>query len=185
MRLHILVDVPPLHSQYVQRASRSVRQRGHAALDPQDRDVRFVMFVAKLPDYARSNLGAFVLWSLCGYWSPAKRKTYTPSEPYAEDVEEAAKQVLGFLDERGIEFIDELRSGDVGSSAADTLEDKQLRTRFLQGIESLSKPQALRLPQDANLTADERTLERLKEQARQLTPAVHRMREAAVDAGCY
>ena len=29
VRLHILVDVPPLHSQYVQRASRSVRQRGH------------------------------------------------------------------------------------------------------------------------------------------------------------
>ena len=38
VRLHILVDVPPLHSQYVQRASRSVRQRGHPALDPPNRD---------------------------------------------------------------------------------------------------------------------------------------------------
>ena len=104
--------------------------------------------------------------------------------PWCRD-EVVWKQVLDFLDERGIEFIDELRSGDVGSSAADTLEDGKLRTRFLQGIESLSNPQALRLPQDANLTADERTLERLKGQARQLTPAVHRMRGAAVDAGCY
>jgi len=185
VRLHILADVPPLHSQYVQRASRSVRQRGHAALDPQDRDVRFVMFVAQLPDYARSDLGSFVLWSLCGYWSPAKRKTYTSSEPDAEDVEEAARQVLNFFGEHGIESIDELRVSDIGCTAADALEDKKLRTRLLQGIESLSNQQALRLPHDAHLTADERTLERLKGQARQLTPAVHRMRGAAVDAGCY
>ena len=99
------------------------------------------------------------------------------------DVEQAAQQVLNFFDENGIESIDELRNGIVG--LADTIEDKKLRTRLLQGIESLSEPKAPPLPQDAGLTADERTLDRLKRQARQLTPEVHRMRGEAVDAGCY
>ena len=59
------------------------------------------------------------------------------------------------------------------------------RQRLEQGIDSLSDGESLSLPDDAHHIADERTLARLKSQARLLTPAVHRIRVAAVDLRCY
>ena len=53
------------------------------------------------------------------------------------------------------------------------------RQRLEQGIDSLSDGESLSLPDDAHRTADERTLARLKSQARLLTPAVHRMSVSA------
>lgn len=123
---------------------------------------------------------------MCGYWSPAKRKSYTASEPYAEDVENATKGILQFLTQRGIGSVDALRRRtDLGVAAVRELKDTKLRTRLEQGIDALSEDESVSLPDDAHRTADERTLERLKRQSGQLTPVVHRIRCAAVDFGCY
>ena len=55
------------------------------------------------------------------------------------------------------------------------------RQRLEQGIDSLSDGESLSLPDDAHRTADERTLARLKSQARLLTPAVHRIPHDVLD----
>ena len=67
----------------------------------------------------------------------------------------------------------------MGVAALKELKDAKLRTGLEQGIDSLSDGESLSLPDDAHRTADERTLARLKSQARLLTPAVHRMSVSA------
>jgi hypothetical protein len=50
------------------------------------------MFVSTLAKYAQLELGASVLWALCGFWGPAQRKSYvTSAEPYEEVPEAIAK----------------------------------------------------------------------------------------------
>jgi hypothetical protein len=192
VRLHILVGVPSSHAAYVQRASRSVRCGGHSDLPAEDRSVRFVICVAELPDYAQTEIGAFVLWALFGFWSQANPRTYKKkkSEPSAQLVEEAAEKVVAIFEDEGISDLADLsqRALTIHNIMDDLDIPAKLKARFLRALHIAAldcESGKFCLPTQATLTADERALERLRTQAKQLAPAIQQMRSFAVDAAHY
>ena len=50
-----------------------------------EREVRFKIFQAVLPEFVRSDIGAFCLWALCGFWDGPKKISYN-SEPDPDDI---------------------------------------------------------------------------------------------------
>ena len=71
-----------------------MRAYSHHSLPPSEREVKYILLVAQLPDYARTPLSSFALWALSGYFSAKFPKSYGASEPSLEDLEGAVQTVV-------------------------------------------------------------------------------------------
>jgi hypothetical protein len=185
VRLHIFVDVPWDFTTYQQRAGRSVRAGGHFDLCEDEREVRYVMLVAQLPDYARTKLGAFVLWAFAGEFGKAVPRSYDVlSEPGPVEFEDSVRYVLDFFRAHRITSPEDVVLFD--ATLLSELPAK-LKTRLQHSLNSeLCTPCWHPLSTDeAELTADERLLVKLRHGAKTLAPAVLQMQELAVDNGLY
>ena len=113
------------------------------------------MTVATFPRYASTELGSFVLWATCGYWSPARSK-----EPYAEDVETTVKRVLRLLEAQGVNSVETLGKLAVGEQWTENLLERvqhvRLRTRLREALKSFQDEDTRSLSEDARLTAGRR-----------------------------
>mmetsp|Transcript_39287 Transcript_39287/g.126108 ORF Transcript_39287/g.126108 Transcript_39287/m.126108 type:complete len:354 (+) Transcript_39287:1320-2381(+) len=188
VRHHILVDVPEKHQDYYQRCGRSVRTNSHAELGEAEREVRFKMLRATLPDFATVEVGAFALWALCGFWGGPKKVTYN-SEPEPSSVEEGAQALAEAFESEGWGSLEDLRQN---SRAANELVEEmdlepKLIKRMLAALTAIRDSpadfyKALSLECD---TIDERRLNELQREAARQAPAVAKVRYHAIDAGMY
>ena len=188
VRHHLLVDVPEMHSDFVQRASRSVRTDSHADVPLAERQVRFHMQRAVLPEFAQSEIGAFVLWTMCGWWGG--RKQISPaSEPEPSELEEAAMELtVRFLEQDWVR-VQHLRDNVKGALAAvkDAGLESKLKQRMDEALAAISYSDAqLRVAQALEQTTiDQRRFDILHSQAHSLAPAAAKVRHLAVDSGFY
>ena len=81
VRHYCLVDVPERHADYIPRAGRSVRANSHADVPEVEREVRFTVFQATLPEELQSDVGTFCVSALCGFWGLPKTVNHN-SEPF-------------------------------------------------------------------------------------------------------
>eukprot|EP00442_Polarella_glacialis_P017547 CAMPEP_0115086876 /NCGR_PEP_ID=MMETSP0227-20121206/22874_1 /TAXON_ID=89957 /ORGANISM="Polarella glacialis, Strain CCMP 1383" /LENGTH=809 /DNA_ID=CAMNT_0002476473 /DNA_START=82 /DNA_END=2511 /DNA_ORIENTATION=- len=192
VRRELLVDVPPRFGDYKQRCGRVVRCGSHDDLPEAERDVKFTLFAAELPAYARSEIGAFALWALCGFWGGPKKVVHA-SEPAPEDIEAAAQEFIkvvassGITQLRMLHWALQIHYQSLGAALlADVCCDgnPKLRKRLFDGLTSLAS--SMPCPQaPVSTTIDDRLLEQLRHQAETLAPAVAQIRCVAVDAGFY
>ena len=188
VRHHLLVDVPETHSDFVQRASRSVRTDSHADVPLAERQVRFHMQRAVLPEFAQSEIGAFVLWTMCGWWGGRKKISHA-SEPEPSELEEAAMELtVRFLEQDWVR-VQHLRDNVKGALAAvkDAGLESKLKQRMDEALAAISYSDAqLRVAQALEQTTiDQRRFEILHSQAHSLAPAAAKVRHLAVDSGFY
>ena len=188
VRHHVLVDVPERHADYIQRCGRTVRTNSHFDVSDSEREVRFKLMRAVLPDYAQSELGAFVLWALCGYWGGPK-KVNVNSEPEPAAIEDAAQELLAAFGERGVtSVVVLLRHATVVEDVVSDLQlEAKLKKRMAAALAAIRhNPAQLRVAQSLERdTIDERRMRSLQRQAARLAPAAAKVRYHALDAGMY
>eukprot|EP00928_Gymnodinium_smaydae_P078285 TRINITY_DN6210_c0_g1_i5.p1 TRINITY_DN6210_c0_g1~~TRINITY_DN6210_c0_g1_i5.p1 ORF type:complete len:398 (+),score=105.12 TRINITY_DN6210_c0_g1_i5:421-1614(+) len=188
VRHHILLDIPERHADYIQRCGRSVRTNSHFDLSEAEREVRFRIMRAVLPEFAQSEIGAFTLWALCGLWGGPKKVNYN-SEPEPSSIEEASQELADEFEMKGWTSVRDLKR-----NVADVIElvneqelETKLKKRMMTALDQIARdPQELaKACQLERNTIDERRLCTLRRQAARLAPAAAKVRYIALDAGMY
>lgn len=189
VRHHILVDVPDKHSDYIQRCGRSVRTNSHVDVAEAEREVRFKILCAVLPQFAESEVGTFVLFALCGLWGGPKKVNYN-AEPEPSSIEEGAEEVAQLFECQGWTTLGLLRAN--ADSAIELIEEDldlepKLEKRIIGGITAIrcDHDEFAKARNLESNTIDDRRLHKLRQQAARLAPAAATVRHYAVDAGFY
>lgn len=189
VRHAIYVDVPEGLSVYKQRCGRVVRCGSHSGLPETDRSVRFMFLAARFPEFARHELGAFVLFALCGQWAGPKKITYA-SEPLPEEIIETSQQFLRTLGSENISDLTMLHSALHWHLQEDELIDEEtnhkLKVRLRKALETLrtSGVDAIK-SLITTTTFDEKQMEKLKLQFENMAPSLEKIRGGALDVGLY